>query len=498
MTNILSKVVNAWLSPGNDVQHKSARGTLSSFVPGTYSQYGQPPPAIAAGDASGLITPQRMREVVLGTPTAAACLNAILDYSGAVEIDFRNIDPALNASKKQVKRIQKLLRRPNPTQTGRQFKLALFRDVITFGFGAVEIERDETGGVANLWVMDSARLRIDFDEHGTILGYDELDIKGQPVYDKKNPSDPHGWEPEDVLFFSLNPMSESSYPYSRITQIFTCAYMESLMLAFISGRFTESNAPYGIYDLGDINEDELESAMTQWNAQAKAEHRILLTGSKNGGKFTPFGYHLKDLDATGLLAEVRTKIMAIMGVTVNELGEAGESGKANGFNLSFTFKKRALEPLLNEFTETLTVRLLWDELGFDALEMYFKEIDTRDELIQVQIDESYVKMGVYDINTVANRKGIPDCPGGDVRMVFTGSNWLPLAQIEPLADALLAAEQAGPTVQSISAPGGADSVSLKPAQPSPTGAKPAAPSNLQKPQGAVHATRAVSGTKQKG
>src|SRR5258708_25580751 len=36
----------------------------------------------------------------------------------------------------------------------------------------------------DMWVMDSARLRIDFDEHGYTRGYDMLSARGTPILER--------------------------------------------------------------------------------------------------------------------------------------------------------------------------------------------------------------------------------------------------------------------------------------------------------------------------
>jgi hypothetical protein len=229
--------------------------------------------------------------------------------------------------------------------------------------------------------------------------------------------------------------------------------IEDMMMQFISLRFTDSNIPVGVYDLGDITEDELKVAVNSWNSQALKQHRILLTGSK-GSKWYPFGYHLKDLEAVQLLKEVRMKIMGVMGVTMNELGESQDVNKSNGYNLSYTFKKRAIEPLLMEITATLTRRLLWDEFGYTDVELSFEEIDSRDELIQAEIDKTYQQLGTYSINHVRNRKGIASATEGDIPMVFTGSAWLPVETLNDFALAQLQALQAVAQVEESTAEGG--------------------------------------------
>jgi hypothetical protein len=514
MASILSKALSTLTGRPTPGVRKAARGTLGDFVLGVSPQWGQPLPQVAAADASGLITPARMREVVLKTNTVSASTNAILDYASGVRINMRNIDAAKAAPDQQVADVRKLMIHPNPTQSQRQFMLALMRDIVTLGYGAVEIVFDSAGMPGEMWVMDAARLRIDFDEHGTILGYDMLNSRGVPIIRGQNassgsvssefPSGPgigagnlnvgtgpgargmHGWEPEEVIFFSLNPMSESVYPYSRITQLFSAAIIEDLMMFFISQRFTDSNVPFGVMDLGDVTEQELKVAITNWNAQANESHRILLTGSKGGSKWVPFGYHLKELEAVGLLSEVRMKIMGILGVTMNELGESQDINKSNGYNLSFTFKKRAIEPLLNEIVDTFSRRLLWDAYDFDDLEFYYDEIDSRDELLQAQIDDMYMKMGVDTINDVRNRRGQISVEGGDVNYVFTGSAWIPVSMLTSMAQTMVQAEQQA-TSASLTGPEGADTIRTRVGGQSQPGQK--------KPEGGVHAMRSVTGSK---
>lgn len=424
------------------------RAPISGYVPGV-TQQPYPEQVDPTLGASGLISRDRMREIVTRTPTAAACLNAILDFAGGVPMNVRNIDPAVKMNTVQAKKIRKVLTRPNPDQTRRQFLLSLMRDIVTFGYGAVEIvPTGRPDNPVDLWVMDSARLWIDFDEHGYVRGYDMLDVHGQLVppkgkresvpYQMGEDSPEHGWEPNEVIFFSLNPVSESVYPRSRIVQLFTAAVLEDLMVQFISERFTDSNIPFGIFDLGDVSEQELKMAVDNWNAQANVGNRILMTGSRGAGsKWIPFGYHLKDLEATQLLQEFRMKIMGIMGVTMQELGESQDVSKSNGYNLSFTFKKRAIQPLLDEITETLTRRLLWDTLGYTDAELYYDDIDSRDELLSSQIDTNYQKLGIMSPNEIRNRKGLVSVQGGDEPLVFTGNSWIPLSMVHKMAQQIL-------------------------------------------------------------
>ena len=432
-------------------------------------------------------------------------MNAILDFAGGVVIDVKNVDPAKPVPPLQAKRLKAILDNPNPDQTKRHFMMSLMRDLITFGYAAVElVQTGRPDNPIDMWVMDGARLKIDFDEHGYILGYDMLDARGTPIIGKPSgrsqyefpqgmnmgvpsldvppsytnaPADAnaapgtklHGWEPDEVVLFSLYPISESVYPSSRIVQLFTSAVLEDLMMQFIAERFTDSNIPFGVMDLGDVTETELRLAIDNWNSQGQTGNRILMTGSKGtGSKWIPFGYHLKDLEAVGLLQEFRMKIMGIMGVTMNELGESQDSGKSNGYNLSFTFKKRAIEPVLDEITMTLTKRLAWDTLGYKDSTLFYEEIDSRDDFLMSQIDANYEKIGIFIPNEIRNRKGLTSIDGGDEALVFTGNSWIPLSMVKKMAEEVIAIEQVS-TAVGVAGPEGSSQVRVRtPAGPDKT------------------------------
>lgn len=411
---------------------KASRGSLGQFVLNAPHEYGQPRPAV--GDINGLITPERMREIVQKTPTPASCVNATLDFAIGVPIRVRATDPAQKPNPQKVDYLSALLTRPNPVDTKRQFLLQIMRDMDTIGWSAVEIERDADGNIASLWPLDAAKLYIDFDEHGRILGYDMMDASGFPIH---GPDGTHAWNPDEIILFRLNPQTDSRYPSSRIQQIFPAAVIENLMLAFIGQRFTDNNIPYGVFDLGDLTPDEIKKAVAMWNAQARQNHRVVITGSKGGSKFFPFGYALKELEAKELLAAIRGYQMGVLGVTMNELGESQDVNKSNGYNLSYTFKKRAVEPLLGEIVDTLTRRIVVEELGWLDVEWAYDEIDSRDELLQSQIDEGFVKIGATTINAVRNRRGEPSVPGGDIPMVFTGSAFIPVKDLPAYSTAQL-------------------------------------------------------------
>ncbi len=418
------------------VKKPASRGSISQYTIGAPPMWGQPRAQI--GDAEGYITSARMRERVLKTPTAAACTNVVVDFSAGVKILVRNVDASKPGSDAKTKILMDFLDNPNPQETGKDFKKKLLRDLTTIGYAAIEIERNSEGKVANLFALDAGRMHIDYDEHGTVKGYTMMNAYGIPI---TSGDGVHAWVPEDIIYIQRDPVTDSLYPIARIAQIFPSAVLEALMLEFIGARFTDSNIPYCVLDLGDITPDELTDAVSLWNEQMQqlGQSKMMLTASKSGLKFVSFHGQLKDLDAKSLLLQVRSQIMSVIGVTVNELGEAADVNKSNGFNLSYTFKKRAVEPSLDCIVVALTERLIRDEFGFTDCEYYYAEIDSRDELLEAQIDDLRLKGGTVSINEVRNKRGETSVEGGDEPNLVIGITALPVSLIGKFAKAQLKA-----------------------------------------------------------
>src|SRR6266567_1260046 len=123
MPNLVTKALRTLLTGTATPRKEStaARGTVSGFAPGVSPLWGQPYPEQVAQDATGLISRPRMREVVLRTPTAAACMNAILDFSGGFKIDFKNLVASKPVPKYQPNTFRRMLQRQNDAQTGGSF-----------------------------------------------------------------------------------------------------------------------------------------------------------------------------------------------------------------------------------------------------------------------------------------------------------------------------------------------------------------------------------------
>src|SRR5579859_5028272 len=182
----------------NVIVRRGSRGSLSSWIPGQPAWYGQPL-SNRSYDYSGLlITPERMREIVMKTPTAASCLNAILDYAVNVPIQIRNIDASDPADPDRVEFVRQFLARPNNFDTWNHYLAKTVRDAVVLGWAGTEIEWNTENRPHAIHALDAAKLKMDFDEHGNLEGFTMLNQHGMPIVQADGS---HAWKPRDVIYF---------------------------------------------------------------------------------------------------------------------------------------------------------------------------------------------------------------------------------------------------------------------------------------------------------
>ena len=115
-----------------------SRGVVGRYVPGMPAWWGQP----SLSELASGISPARMRDIALKSPTTAAALNVVLDYACGVKVHAHHRDASQKAPPRTAKLLDELLTKPNAQDTERRFRRKLLRDLLTLGYGAVEIERD--------------------------------------------------------------------------------------------------------------------------------------------------------------------------------------------------------------------------------------------------------------------------------------------------------------------------------------------------------------------
>lgn len=431
----ISKGILEFLTITDEVKvSKAAKGTVQDFYPIPQNYFGHAQERVGRGDLNVVGTRannERMLKIALSSDTVAAIVNSVVDFGSIVPLRTIAKDITKTPKSLHVSRVQDILANPNPRMTGLELKKVTLRDLATFGYAAWEIVRTNN---LEFYPIDITRMTIDYDSHGTLLGFNQFDEYNVVIVGKDGI---HTWMPDEVVLFSHDPVSYSGYSLGRISQLYSAAVIESLMLAYIGGKFIDSNIPYGVLSLGDLSKPELENAIEEWNMQASSPHRLLLTGSKGPLNYIPFNDGLDRLQAKSILADVRSRIMSVYGATPNEIAVIADSENGTFVNLSLPFKKRCVEAYLSTFCSTVSKRVVTEVLGYSELVEGYEPIDSKDAETEIDMWISLMKVGVLAPNEVRAKLQLPPIKGGDTQYLYTPTGAIPVSLFAQLAQAQL-------------------------------------------------------------
>lgn len=110
----------------------------------------------------------------------------------------------------------------------------------------------------------------------------------------------------------------------------------------------------------------------------------------------------------------------------------GSLGGATAVEMTQIYKESVIEPRQNRFEARLD-KLFADVLQVTDWLFRFNDIDARDEVQEATLAKEYMTLGVYSVNTVLEKLGLPTVDGGEVKFIWLPGNPIPVSRLPELA-----------------------------------------------------------------
>ena len=359
-----------------------------------------------------------MRRMYQYNPVVRAAVDTIINEVISCKWQVTVIDQETkldDSLKGEVKEIESFFRHPNKNKEN--FKTILRKlllDVLLLDSGALEKVRykdPEKKGLAELYAIDGATIRIKTDEFGMIQKYFQ-------VIDEKAIV-PVGFETSELIYVQN---------WSRTDSIYGLSPLETLhnsITAFLYGenyniKFFENNAtPKGIIDLGGmVPERELDRFRQFWEAeQQQKPHRIMILGNigtpdkpGSGIKWIPIAMQPKDYDMAKYLEWLMKIILMVYGVSPSKVGwtEEVKGAPATGQMLQAQgFKEKAIYPLMEKLSWYFTEEIIFHEFHNDKLKFEFiEEVSLQDRMLKTQIHQMEIMGQWKSVDEVRKEEGL--------------------------------------------------------------------------------------------
>jgi hypothetical protein len=319
----------------------------------------------------------------------------------------RDHDPEKVAfAAKRAKILRQSLEFPNASDSLRTLLEQVIEDALVGGFGAIEMEL--TGDPAKpveLWPVDGATIRIDprwdgrpdsirFAQATGLVGTDAVIplLDNQLIYVRMNPRSftPFGLGPLEVAFETVN------------------AFLSAHRFA---GKLA-SNAvvQYALW-LNETTPAQHERLIRWWQDEIEGTGRVPLLSTEQKPEVLRFASGT-DADLRLTWQEFLIRMVAnAFSLPPVLLGLEQDVNRSTAESLLDEAFHSAIVPLARLAAEHLTRDLFAKRLGWPEFEFIFNDLDTTDEMQQVEMQTALLAAGVLTVNEVRAMRGLAPLPG---------------------------------------------------------------------------------------
>ena len=353
-------------------------------------------------------TPANLRKFA-ETPVVRRAINLIKDRVASMDWQVRlkrdqDADKVAFAAKR-ARILRRNLECPNPSDSFRTLLEQAIEDALVGGFGAIEMElTGDTARPFELWPVDGATIRIDPKWDGQPESIRFAQATGLAGTDQAIPL-----EDRQLMYVRMNPRSYTPFGLGPLEVAF------ETVNAFLSAhRFAgklASNAvvQYALW-LNETTPAQHERLIRWWQDEIEGTGRVPILSTEQKPEILRFAQGT-DADLRLTWQEFLIRMVAnAFSLPPVLLGLEQDVNRSTAAELLDEAFHSAIVPLARLVAEHLTRDLFAKRLGWTEFEFVFNELDSTDELQEVQMQTALLSAGVLTVNEVRAMRGLAPLP----------------------------------------------------------------------------------------
>jgi len=359
-------------------------------------------------------TPANLRKFA-ETPVVRRAINLIKDRVASMDWQVRlkrDRDPEkVGFAAKRARILRQSLEFPNASDSFRTLMEQTIEDALVGGFGAIEMElTGDPDKPFELWPVDGATIRIDPRWDGspeavrfaqaTGLGGTKAAI---PLQDNQ------------LMYVRMNPRSYTPFGLGPLEVAFET--VNSFLSAHRFAGKLASNAvvQYALW-LNETTPAQHERLIRWWQDEIEGTGRVPLLSSEQKPEVLRFAAGT-DADLRLTWQEFLIRMIAnAFSLPPVLLGLEQDVNRSTAESLLDEAFHSAIVPLARLMAEHLTRDLFAKRLGWTEFEFVFNELDSTDEMQEVQMQTALLAAGVLTVNEVRAMRGLASLPGDGADM----------------------------------------------------------------------------------
>jgi phage portal protein BeeE len=339
------------------------------------------------------------------TPVVRRAINVVKDKIASMDWQVRirrdYADGTVEDAVARLKALRRSLEEPNTSDSFRVLWEQVLEDLLVGGFGAVEMEA--TGDPErpfHLWAVDGATIQIDAKWNGDPEKPRYAQATGRigqqslvPLLD------------DELMYVRLNPRTYTPFGLGRLEVAFETVNQFLSATRYAGKLASNSVAQYAIW-LNDATPEEHDRMIRWWQDEIEGTGRVPFLSCEQKPEVLQF--------AGGTDADLRLQWQeALIRMIANAfdlppllLGVEGDVNKSTAGEMADEAFQSAIVPVAKLLAEHITRDLFAKKLGWREFEFSFNDLESRDEMEELQIQTTLLQARVLTVNEVRSLRGL--------------------------------------------------------------------------------------------
>jgi HK97 family phage portal protein len=349
-------------------------------------------------------TPANLRKFA-ETPIARRAINVVKDKIASMDWSVR-VRRGYSAAEvpdasQRIGALRRALEEPNAADSFRTVIEQVLEDLLVGGFGAVEMET--TGDAARpfqLWPVDGATIEIDVTWDG-----DPAKPRYAQSRSRFGAQDAIPLLDSELMYLRLNPRTHTPFGLGRLEVAFETVN-QFLSANRYAGRLASNSVVQYALWLNEATPEQHDRLIRWWQDEIEGTGRVPLLSCEQKPEVLRF--------AGGTDADLRIQWQEfLLRMIANAfelppmlLGLAGDVNRATASEYADEAFQSAIVPVAKLVAEHITRDLFAKKLGWREFEFIFNDLESRDEMQELQIQTELLKAGVLTIDEVRAMRGL--------------------------------------------------------------------------------------------
>lgn len=393
---------------GVEAASSDAGARKTAMLPAILSPWN--PAGRAGQNAMPKPTPANLRKFA-ETPVVRRAINVVKDKIASMDWQVRvrrgySAAEVENATER-INILRRCLEEPNASDSFRVLWEQVIEDLLVGGFGAVEMEA--TGDALqpfHLWAVDGATIQIDSKWNGDPAKPRYAQATGQlgipsgvnnealiPLLD------------DELIYLRLNPRTHTPFGLGRLEVAFETVN-QLLSANRYAGRLASNSVVQYALWLNEATPEQHDRLIRWWQDEIEGTGRVPLLSCEQKPEVLRFAGGT-DADLRLEWQEMLIRLIAnAFELPPMLLGLQSDVNRSTAGEMADEAFQSAIVPVAKLLAEHITRDLFAKKLGWREFEFCFNQLESRDEMEEVQIQKALIEAGVLTVNEVREMRGL--------------------------------------------------------------------------------------------